>query len=116
MRNLIMMSVFALGSMISFANNGEKEIKSEKLNAEIENSVTTESQEFFNHTSNYEIIAQIFVCGSNGTGTNWFETASGPNGTGCVDATQLAAIISTYETLYGITHPDACDVKLLLKT
>src|SRR5690554_112182 len=96
------MSVFVLGSMISFASNDEKENKSEKLNIEIENSVTTESQDFFNHTFNYEIIAQIFVCGSSSTSINWLETASAPNHTGCVGATQLAAITSRYETLYAL--------------
>src|SRR5690606_32358191 len=88
-----------------------KEIFLERFNEiTVEKALTLESQEFFNHTSNYRIIARIFICGPGNTGTDYFETATGPNGTGCVDATQLASIITLYENMYAITHPDACDV------
>lgn len=113
MKNLIMMSVFVLGSMTSFTGNGEKDFTLEKLNViTVENTSTADSQEFFNHTAYYTIVARIFVCGSGYIGTDWFETASGPNGTGCVDTTQLAAIIALYESLYAITHIDSCKVEI----
>lgn len=113
MKKLIMVGVLALGSLVSFAGNGQKEISLQKFNdVKVENALTSESQEFFNHTANYHIVARIFVCGPGNIGTDWFETATGPNGTGCVDATQLASIITLYENLYGITHADACNVMI----
>lgn len=112
MKKLIMMSVFVLGSMTSFADNGEKNFTLEKLNViTVKNTSTADSQEFFNHTAYYTIVARIFVCGSGNIGTDWFETVI-PQ-TNCLDTTQLATAITTYEYLYNtVYYPDSCRVEI----
>ena len=115
MRNLILISVCALGSMVSFAGNGnkDKEVKLEKTTTQnVENLCAENSQEFFNHTANYAIVAHVYSCPAEG-GVNtidYFETLSGANGTGCVDDAQLASMIALYEGIADLMYPDACDI------
>lgn len=113
MKKLIIMSLFTLSSMLCFAGNGQKEVALENFNVvTVENTQTTELQEFFNHQSNYDLIAEIFVCGPGGTGTSFFITITPAMGTGCVDATQLATMIALYESIAAISYPDACDIQI----
>jgi len=105
-----MMSMFALGTITAFAGNGEREIALEKFNDLTVENQSNDSKDFFNHTANYVLSARIFICGPGNVGTDYFVTATGPNGTGCVDATQLASLITLYENMYAITHPGACNV------
>jgi len=111
MKKLITLSLFALSSMASFAGNGEKDLMLDKFNTLMdENVLTVESQEDLNPTATYEIQVRIYICGPDNIGTDWFETATGPNGTGCIDENQLEVIKTTYENLYRIYYPEACGV------
>ncbi|MDR6969518.1 hypothetical protein J2X31_003551 [Flavobacterium arsenatis] len=115
MKKLIVMGVFALGSMVSFADNGQKELILEKFNAVITaNSLTVESQESsVSSTASYEITIWITICETLGDGST-AETSYGiPTGnpTPCLDANGLAFIKTNYETLYLFMYPNACKIE-----
>lgn len=96
--------------MISFAGNGEKYFILQNFNTlAIENDLTVESQENLNPTATYDIQIRIFICDGE-TSTDWFETATGPNGTSCVDENQLEPIKQMYIQMYSIYYPNVCNI------
>lgn len=111
MRKLIALSFFALSFMVAFASNGERDLVLENFNKlSVENATTAESQEALNQTAVYEIQIRIFICDGEGTGTDWFTTVTGPNGTGCIDENQLEQIKQMYLQMYSIYYPGACNL------
>ncbi len=107
MKKIITLSVFTLGSMVSFAGNGEKDFALENFSAlTAEKVLTKESQEFFNHTAYYDLTARVVT----GTPTNSIIQLIPITETNCIDATQLASLITAYESVYAIMYPDASSV------
>jgi len=109
MKKLIIMSVFALCSMISFAGNGQKELADKTFNeVKIENSSASESDANFNTGNVYKIDIRIFWVCSGGMSNDSFQTAI--DQTACLDATQLANVKAMYLMLYQTMYPDVCNI------
>ena len=115
MKKLIVMSVFALGSMVSFASNGQKELVLENFNALTSGKhlIATESQEFSaSSTATYEIVVWITICETFEDGSIGEINYGMPTGntTPCFDAVQLASLKAMYESMYWMMYPNACDI------
>ncbi len=110
MKKIIIMSIFALCTMISFADNGQKELADKTFNeVKIENSSASESDANFNTGNVYKIDIRIFwKCYPTGGHTDSFVTAI--EQTTCLDATQLANVKAMYLMLYQTMYPDVCDI------
>lgn len=107
MKKLIIMSVFAMCTMISFAGNGQKELADKAFNeVKIENSL--ESDAAFNTGNVYKIDIRIFWVCSGGMSNDSFQTAI--EQTNCLDATQLANVKAMYLMLYQTMYPDVCNI------
>lgn len=111
MKKLIITSIFALGFMVSFANNGQKELELEKFNVVTPENQSTvvEFQEFSaSSIATYELVVWIYICdGENGTSYGLpLPTAY------CIDSTQLATLKAMYESIYWIYNPDSCRIEV----
>lgn len=94
MKKLIMMSIFALGTITAFAGNGEKEIASKRI--------TEDSQEFFTTHKKYRIEIWYYI--SDGT----YATSHGQTvipETQCLDDTNIEILRSSLETAYQAMNP-----------
>lgn len=105
MKKLIMLSIFALGTVSSFAGNGETEIASKEFS-----SVSSDLNEEFSNGDLYRIDIKITWTCSGGLANSSFKTAI--EQTACLDATQLASVKSMYLMLYQTMYPDVCNVEV----
>lgn len=115
MKKLLVISLFALGFLVSFADNGQKEFILEKFNpVTAENPLTVvESQESSaSPTAIYEIVIWITICETFEDGSIGKISYGIPTGNPlvCMDATTLASIKAMYESMYWMMYPNACDI------